>query len=78
MDTAPNADAWVNAPVGGAAEVDANTMKGASGTVEEASSAPGYNGGQDDGALPETELTAEDRSVRRLLITTSVGPIQEA
>ena len=27
--------------------------------------APGYNDGLDDGALPETELTAEGRSVRR-------------
>ena len=41
-------------------------MKDASGTAEEASPAPGYNDGLDDGALPETEPTAEEgRSVRR-------------
>ena len=71
VDTEPNAGAWITAPVGGEAEIDASTMKDASGTAEEASPAPGYNNGLDDGALPETELTAEDRSVRGLRITTS-------
>lgn len=57
----------------GAAEIDANTMmKDASGTAEEASPAPGYNDGLDDGALPEeTELTAEDRSARCRCIMTA-------
>ena len=40
--------------VGGAAEIDANTMKDASGAAEEALPAPGYNDDVDDGALPET------------------------
>ena len=71
MDTEPNAGAWITAPVGGAAEIDANTMNDASGTAEEAAPAPGYNDGLDDDALPETELTTEGRSVRRWLITTS-------
>ena len=45
---------------GRAAEIDANTMKDASGMAEEASPAPGYNDGLDDSALPETELMAEE------------------
>ena len=73
VDTAPNAGARITAPVGGTAEVDASTMKGASGTAEEASPEPGYDDGLGDGALPETELTAENRSVRRWLITTSAA-----
>ena len=59
--------------MGVTAEVDASMMKDASGTFEEASPAPGYNDGLNDGALPETELTAEDRSVRRRHITTSAA-----
>ena len=59
--------------MGGAAEIDASTMKDASGTAEETSPTPGYNDGLGDSALPETELTAEDRSVRRRRITTSVA-----
>jgi len=65
MDTEPNAGAWATAPVGGAAEIDANTMNDANGTAEKVAPAPGYNGRLDDGALPETEPTAEGRSVRR-------------
>ena len=65
MGIEPNAGVWITVPVGGAAEIDANTMNDASGTAKEAAPAPGYNDGLDDGALPETELTAAVPDCRR-------------
>ena len=60
-----------NTPGGGTAEVDANTMEDASGTLEEAPLTPEYNDELDDVALQGAHLTAEDRNVKRLSITTS-------